>query len=216
MKVFKFDVDEAFAKKNNEMLKDTRRLQLSAGVFGLILLVLAGAVYFWFGAGQAWGFITGLILLTFAIVCFFLVFVVPRQVGTAQDLYDKYPLAPAVIAEVNERDFVIMALVNTNVDPDLPPRWGAALRTVTRINGIKDPKLGTRLPVAAVSGRRTVRNQDHWDEISPMPIAWGTPDVDLVEIARKSIPDDQWNRLEKARKRLSDVKATDFNLLVLS
>lgn len=215
MKVFRFEVDEPFARQNNEMLKDTRRLQWSAFLFALVLFVAAAAVYFWFGAGQVWGLIVGIILLTFALVSVILGMVIPKKVGTAQQLYDTYPLAPAMIVETNPRDFVIMALVNTNVDATLPPRWGAALRTVTRVNGIKEPKLGTRIPVAAVQGRRSIGDQEHWDEISPMPIAWATPDTSVVEVARKAIPDDQWNRLEKARKRLNDVKATDHDLLVL-
>ena len=215
MKVFKFEVDEAFAKKNNEMLKDTRRLQASAVVFGVLLLALAVAVYAWWGQGQVWGLVGGIIALTFALVSFVLAVAVPRKVGGAQELYDTYPLAPAVIAEVNERDFLLMALVNTNVDPQLPPRWGVALRTVSRVPGVKVPKLGTRIPVAAVQGRRSVRDQEHWDEISPMPIAWGTPDEDVVNTARRAIPEDQWARLDKARKRLDDAKATRYNLLVL-
>ena len=48
-----------------------------------------------------------------------------------------------------------------------------------------------------------------------MSIAWGTPDAETVTIARKSIPQEEWQRLERARKRLSDVKATKFDLLVL-
>ena len=215
MKVFKFEVDEQFAKKNNEMLKDTKRLQVSAIVFGIILAIVAALLFAFLGTDSATGLIGGIIAGTFALLCFFLAVVVPRKVGGAQQLYDTYPLAPAVIAEVNERDFVIMALVNTNVNAELPPRWGAALRTVTRIEGINEPKLGTRIPVAAVQGRRSVGDQEHWDEISPMPIAWGTPDQEVVATARKAIPEDQWNRLEKARKRLDDVKDTKFNLLVL-
>lgn len=215
MKVFRFEVDEAFAKKNNEMLKDTRRLQTSAIVFGVILLVLAVALFAWLGQGEVWGLVGGTISLTFGLLCFFLAVAVPRKVGAPQELYDAYPLAPAVIAEVNERDYVLMALVNTNVDPQIPPRWGVALRTVSRITGIKEPKLGTRVPVAAVQGRRSVRDQEHWDEISPMPIAWGTPDQDVVNTARRAIPEDQWTRLDKARNRLDEVKATRYNLLVL-
>lgn len=215
MKVFRFEVDEAFAKKNNEMLRDTRRLQVSAIVFGVLLLALAVALFVWIGAGEVWGLAGGIIAVTFGLLCFFLAVAVPRKVGKPQQLYDAYPLAPAVIAEVNERDFVLMALVNTNVDPQLPPRWGAALRTISRINGIKEPKLGTRIPVAAVQGRRSVSDQDHWDEISPMPIAWGTPDQDVVNTARRAIPEDQWTRLDKARKRLDEVKATRYNLLAL-
>ncbi|MDO5513147.1 DUF3239 domain-containing protein [Corynebacterium sp.] len=215
MKVFKFAVDEAFAKKNNEMLKDTRRLQVSAIVFGIILAIVSALLFAFLWTDSAWGLVGGIITLTFALLCFFLAIIVPRKVGGAQELYDTYPLAPAVIAEVNERDFVIMALVNTNVNAAAPPRWGAALRTVTRIEGIKEPKLGTRIPVAAVQGRRSVGEQEHWDEISPMPIAWGTPDQEVVTTARKAIPEDQWARLDKARKRLDEVKDTTYNLLVL-
>lgn len=106
---------------------------------------------------------------------------------------------------------VLLALVNTNVDPSLPPRWAACLRTVTAIPGTQRT-VGTKVPVAAVSGRA---DNNHWQQITPMPIAWGTPDAETVTIARKSIPQDQWQRLERARKRLSDVKATKFDLLVL-
>ena len=215
MKVFKFQVDEAFAKKNNEMLKDTKRLQVSAIVFGVLLILAAAGLFAWWGQGSAVGLIGGIIALTFGLLSFFLAVVVPRKVGGAQQLYDTYPLAPAMIAEVNERDYVIMALVNTNVNADTPPRWGAALRTVTRIEGITEPKLGTRIPVAAVQGRRSIGDQEHWDEISPMPIARGTPDQGIVDTARRAIPEDQWSRLDKARKRLDEAKATKFNLLVL-
>ncbi|AGF71814.1 DUF3239 domain-containing protein [Corynebacterium halotolerans] len=212
MKVFKFEVDEKFAQKNNEMLRDTRRLQLSAVILGVLFLVAAAVLAFWVDA--AWGPLVGVVAAVLGVISFVLAFVVPRKVGTAQDLYDRYPLAPAVIAEVNPRDFVLLALVNTNVDPDRPPRWGVAVRTVTRVNGVT-PKLGTKIPVAAVQGRRSMRDQEHWDEITPMPIAWGTPDQDVVTTARRAIPQDQWDRLEKARKRLNDAKATQHNLLVL-
>ncbi|RNE48652.1 DUF3239 domain-containing protein [Corynebacterium alimapuense] len=215
MKAFTFKVDEEFAKQNNEMIKDTRRLQWSAITLGLILLALSAAVFLWWGADQAWGLIGGIILLTFAVVSVIIAAVVPSKVGTAQDLYDTYPLAPAMIVEVNPRDFVIMALVNTNVDPQLPPGWGLALRTVTRVNGIDKPTRGTKIPAVAVQGRRSLSNQTQWDEISPMPIAWATPDASVVADARRAIPEDQWTRLDKSRELLRDVKATDYNLLVL-
>lgn len=34
---FSFDVDESYAKKNNEILRDAKRLQISALCLGLIL-----------------------------------------------------------------------------------------------------------------------------------------------------------------------------------
>lgn len=210
MKIFKFDVDESFAKSNNELLRDSNRLRVSGLIFGLILVIAGAAVWWRF----SWGITLGLGLILFGIVVAIVGVAAASQVGTAQSLYDSYPLAPAVIAEVNERDMVLMALVNTNVDPSLPPRWGACLRTVSAIPGVQRT-VGTKVPVAAVSGQRSSSDKEHWQQISPMPIAWGTPDAETVTIARKSIPQDQWQRLERARKRLSDVKATRYDLLVL-
>ncbi len=127
MKIFKFDVDESFAKSNNELLRDSNRLRVSGLIFGLILVIAGAAVWWRF----SWGITLGLGLILFGIVVAIVGVAAASKVGTAQSLYDSYPLAPAVIAEVNERDMVLMALVNTNVDPSLPPRWGACLRTVT-------------------------------------------------------------------------------------
>ena len=210
MKIFKFDVDESFAKSNNELLRDSNRLRVSGLIFGLILVIAGAAVWWRF----SWGITLGLGLILFGIVVAIVGVAAASKVGTAQSLYDSYPLAPAVIAEVNERDMVLMALVNTNVDPSLPPRWGACLRTVSAIPGVQRT-VGTKVPVAAVSGQRSTSDKEHWQQISPMPIAWGTPDAETVTIARKSIPQEQWQRLERARKRLSDVKSTRYDLLVL-
>ena len=137
MKVFKFDVNESFAKANNELLRDSNRLRVSGLLFGLILIIAGAAVWWSF----SWGVTVGLGLIFFGIVVAFVGLAAASKVGTAQSLYDSYPLAPAVIAEVNERDMVLLA--------------------------------------------------------------------------RKSIPQEQWQRLERARKRLSDVKATRYDLLVL-
>lgn len=210
MKIFKFDVDESFAKANNELLRDSNRLRVSGLIFGLILIIAGAAVWRSF----SWGITLGLGLILFGIVVAIVGVAAASKVGTAQSLYDSYPLAPAVIAQVNERDMILLALVNTNVDPSLPPRWGACLRTVTSIPGVQRT-VGTKVPVAAVSGQRSTSDKEHWQQISPMPIAWGTPDAETVTIARKSIPQEQWQRLERARKRLSDVKATRYDLLVL-
>lgn len=213
MKVFKFEVDEKYAQQTNEMLRDSRRLRLSGIIMALILLVLGG-VFWYLAEGAVWGWITAIIFAILAIVFLAISFTVPKKVGNAQHLYDTYPLAPAVIAEVNPRDVVIMALVNTNVDPERPPRWGLALRTINRLAG-HERTLGTEIPVAAVHGQRTLKDQEHWDQISPMPIAWGTQDMDVVNTARRAIPHEQWTRLEKARKRYEEVKATRNNLLIL-
>ena len=48
-----------------------------------------------------------------------------------------------------------------------------------------------------------------------MPIAWGTPDEAVVASARKSIPQDQWSTLERARKKSEFVDRSKNSLVEL-
>ena len=131
-----FDVDEAFAKQHNEMLRDTRKAVISGVSLFVICLIAGGLIWFFVDPASPWRWVGGLGLMLFGFMMLLVAFLVPRSVGSAQDLYDRYPLVPAVIAEVNPRDSVIMALVNVNVDENQPPTHAAALRTVTSIPGM--------------------------------------------------------------------------------
>ena len=215
MKVFKFDVDEAFAKQHNEMLRDSRRLLVSGLLLGGILLTAGILVALL--VQPVWSITVGLGLGLFGIMMAIVGIAGSRKVGTAQQLYDRYPLAPAVIAKVNERDMVIMALVNSATDPNAEPRPALALRTVSNIPGLEHKKKGTQIPVAAVTGRlqRNSSGPDTWAQISPMPIAWGTPDAEVVRVARTSSPHEQWAKLQKNIERLEDVQKTRMDLLHL-
>lgn len=215
MKVFKFDVDEAFAKQHNEMLRDSRRLLVSGLLLGGILLTAGILVALL--VQPVWSITVGLGLGLFGIMMAIVGIAGSKKVGTAQQLYDRYPLAPAVIAKVNERDMVIMALVNSATDPNAEPRPALALRTVSNIPGLEHKKKGTQIPVAAVTGRlqRNSSGPDTWAQISPMPIAWGTPDAEVVRVARTSIPHEQWAKLQKNIERLEDVQKTRMDLLHL-
>lgn len=215
MNRFHFDVDEAFAKQHNEMLRDTRKVTISGVSLFVICVVAAVLLWTLTEDNSAWGWFGVIGLIPFGLVMLFVGLMVPRTVGGAQELYDRYPLAPAVIAEVNPRDVSLLALVNMNVDENLPPKHALALRTVSSIPGIDDPKAGMKVPSVAVGGRRTTRDKDHWQEITPMPIAWATPDQSVVKEARAAIPQEQWHALDKARTKLDDVKATRMNLLPL-
>lgn len=216
MKVFKFEVDEAFAKQHNEMLRDSRRLLVSGLLFGGILVV-AGVLVTWL-VQPTWSITVGIALILFGIIMAIVGVAGSKKVGTAQQLYDRYPLAPAVIAKVNERDVILMALVNAAIDPQAEPQPALALRTVTDIPGLEHKKVGAQIPVAAVAGRlqRNSSGPDTWAQISPMPIAWGTPEAEVVRIARTSIPHDQWTTLQKNIDRLDEVQDTRFDLLRLS
>ncbi|WP_034651941.1 DUF3239 domain-containing protein [Corynebacterium vitaeruminis] len=212
MPVFNFSVDEEYAKKHNELLKDTRRLQLSALLFALVQLAIGVSVYLFVGGGLGW-----IVLAVFgvmALVSLALIFVIPQQVGDAAKLYGTYELVPAVIAKVNPRDLTVMALVNMNVDPTAAPSYGLATRTITRLEG-HERKVGERVPAVAVTGRRSTHAQTTWDQISPMPIAWGTPDKATVARAEKEILADLWALLEKNIDKVDDVATTRYDLLPL-
>ncbi|MDY3127243.1 MAG: DUF3239 domain-containing protein [Corynebacterium sp.] len=213
MKIFKFQVNEPFAKRNNELLRDSARLRTSGITMGMLLICAGIATFLLVNA--PWAATLGIGLGLFGIAGAVIGIIAAHKVGTAHDLYARYPLAPAIIVEVNERDMVLMALVNTNVDPNVPPRWGVTLRTVTKIPGISNRRVGTRVPVAAVSGQTKNRQSSHWQMITPMPIAWGTPDQEVVAAAKDAIPQEQWELLQRARQRLTDVRATKYDLLVL-
>lgn len=215
MKVFKFDVDEKFAREHNEMIRDTRRFRLSGIMLGIIIIAVVIWVYFGPANQAAWALMVLLVGVVMAVIFAVLGLVVGNKNGNAQEAYDRYPLVPGVIAAVDDKGFDLMSLVNTNVDPDIPPRWSLAVRRASTLPGVKEPKRGMQVPCAAVLGQRTSRDKDHWQEVIPMPIAWGTPDQDVVNTARKSIPHEQWSRLDSLRKKLDEVKATPTNLLVL-
>ena len=108
----------------------------------------------------------------------------------------------------------LTALVNLNVDPALPPRWAITSRVMQPLPNTSD-KVGTKAPVAAVGAQRSARDQQHWQTITPMPIAWGTPDEAVVTSARKSIPQDQWSTLERARKKADLVERSKNSLVEL-
>src|SRR5699024_4353286 len=129
MKVYKLENEEEMAKKHKEKLQDTERKRLSDSNKSMLMIIEGIATYMFIDAD--WRITVGIGLGLFGIMCAIVGVLAARKVGTAQDLYDRYPLAPATIVEVNERDMVLMALVNTNVDPKLPPRWAATLRTVS-------------------------------------------------------------------------------------
>ncbi|MGJ0184058.1 DUF3239 domain-containing protein [Corynebacterium glyciniphilum] len=209
---FNFTVDEPFARKHNEFFRDSRRFQWSAGLMGAIMIAAAVILFVVVDAG--WAVIVGIAAVIMALICFIMVPVFPRQLGSPQHYYDAYALAPTVIAQVNPRDVVLMSLVDTAATGAARSRPALALRTVTSIPGV-ERKVGERVPAMAVTGMRSVGQQEHWEQISPMPVAWGTQDRSVVAEAEKAIPESEWARLESLIDRLEDVQKTRHLLLKL-
>lgn len=214
MKVFKFDVDEEFAKQHNEMVRDTRSLVASGIAIFVISLIVGVAVWFLVDPSSPWHWLGSFGSVLFGILMLVVALLIPRSVGKTQEIYDSNPLAPAIITERAGTTVTLTALVNLNVDPALPPRWAITSRVMQPLPNTSD-KVGTKVPVAAVGAQRSARDQQHWQTITPMPIAWGTSDEAVVASARKSIPQDQWSTLERARKKAELIEQSKNSLLEL-
>lgn len=210
MTIFSFDVDAHHARQNNELLKDARRLQISAVLFAAILV----GVGVWLH--RLLGGVPGIVILgVLAVLALsslaLIIIIIPRYVGDAESLYTRYPLCPAMIAKINSRDMVLLSLVNINSDPDSTPRWALAARTVSRIEG-HQRRPGERVPSVAVS---SMEQQSQFREVTPLPIAWGTTDPTVIRTAMRTIPEASWDLLRTNMSRLDEVLATPHNLLAL-
>lgn len=211
MPKFRFTVDEAHVKAHNEYYRDSRRLRTSAAIMAAAAIALAVAcVWLWSGV---WAWIIFALIIAFALSCLYVLFTLPKQIGSPQELYDRWPLVPAVIAEVNPRDMTLLALVDVNAAEAADPQPALATRTVTRIPGVPR-RVGARVPSVAVCGAHTSGGQV-WDEITPVPVAWGTPDKKAVTRAEDAIEKGQWLKLQGLIDRAAQVRGTRRGLLPL-
>lgn len=212
MTEFNFTVDDTFARTHNEFFRDAKRFQWSAGILGALFLV-ATVVLVVVGTGLT--VVIAVATGVMALLCFVMVPVLPKQLGSPQSYYDRYDLVPTVVAKVNARDVVLLALVDTAVPgTGEAPTPALAVRTVTSVPGIRRV-VGERVPSMAVTGMRTTGNRNHWGEISPMPVAWGTRQRSVVAEAEKAVSERQWRKVEGLVGRVDEVTASKRRLIEL-
>ena len=65
---FRFDVDEAYARKHNEFFRDAKRAQLSAALLALILFIVIGVIFAIKGV-VIFSIAMAIILGVFALLC---------------------------------------------------------------------------------------------------------------------------------------------------
>lgn len=206
-------MDEAYARKHNEFFRDAKRLQISAAILA-VLLGAGVALMIGFRGITVATLAFGITFSFLALLCLFIIPFLPRTMGNPQHYYNLYDLAPAVVARVNPRDMVLLSLVNATADPSHPVRPALAARTVTSIPGVPR-EVGAHVPSMAVTGVQTIRSRGLFEEISPMPIAWGTQDSAVWKRAERAIPARQWDALEQLIDELDEVLASKRNLLLL-
>ncbi|EYT63076.1 hypothetical protein H483_0108920 [Dietzia sp. UCD-THP] len=209
-----FPVDEAWVRKNNESLAEVRRLQWSAGVLGVVVLA-AGAGMLLYSELAAWGWIVATVAGVFAIGCLAMIWYIPRKMGSMAHTYATSELVPAIVAEVRPRGVTLLALVDRAVDRSAGTLPALAVRSCEKIPG-HDARVGERVPCVAVVGNRSARGADNlYQFISPMPVAWATPDAAVLRRLTREIPAGEWESLRQKLDRVDEVSQTPTNLLPL-
>jgi hypothetical protein len=207
-------VDDAWVRKHNESLAEVRRLQWSAGVLGVIVLA-AGIGVLAYSEFAAWGWIVAVVAGVFAVGCLAMIGYIPRKMGSMQRTYATSELVPAVIAEVRPRGVTLLALVDRAVDRSAGKLPALVARTCGPVPG-HEAKVGERVPCVAVVGNRSARGGDNlYHFISPMPVAWATPDKAVLRRVEKEIPSGEWERVRQNLDRVKDVEAVPTSLLPL-
>ena len=82
MKVFKFDVDEDFAKQHNEMVRDTRSLVASGIAIFVISVIVGVAVWFLVDPSSPWHWLGSFGAVLFGLLMLVVALLIPRSVGT--------------------------------------------------------------------------------------------------------------------------------------
>lgn len=218
MTEFHVPVEEDYARKHNEFFRDAKRLQISAAILGALMFVIIAilvAVNGW--QGRTIGFTISLGI--FGALCWIIIPALPKAMGSPQQYYDMYQLAPAIIAKVNPRDMVLLSLVDASTKAKANPNPNLiepalAARTVTSIPGVPR-EVGARVPSMAVTGAQRSRSSELFQEVLPMPVAWGTSDEKVWKDAERAIPSNQWRRLEDLLDRWEEVQKDRHSLVVL-
>lgn len=207
-------VDDAWVRKNNESLAEVRRLQWSAAILGVVVLA-AGIGVLVFAGFAAWGWIVAVLAGAFALGCLAMIGYIPRKMGSMARAYATSELIPAIIAEVRPRGITLLALADRAVDRSAGTLPALVARNCGEIAG-HETRVGERVPCVAVVGNRSARGSDNlYQFISPMPVAWATPDTAVLRRLIKEIPAGEWETLRQNLDRVEEVTALPTNMIPL-
>jgi hypothetical protein len=203
---FEFPVDLPHAKSVNQTLSEVRSLQRS----GVIVAVLCAAGAVWlFLLARPWSYVVGAVLVVAALTSLWVALWAPRKIGTIEELYHDSPLVPAVVATTRARGMTLLALIDIAKPEAGAHHYALVTRDVQAIPGHR-ARVGEQVPSVAVLSDRTTNNKtDVWQMASPMPIAWGTRDTNVLADAAGAIDNAEWRLLANKLKLADDVNATN-------
>ncbi|MFI5715403.1 DUF3239 domain-containing protein [Nocardia sp. NPDC051750] len=191
MRSFEFAVDRRHAQAVNEVVAGRRRVRLAA-VVAMLLGAAATAYLVWLG--RAWSYPLAVACALVAATALWVALWAPRRTAIAR-LYAEGELVPAVVSGTHSRGAVLLALVNVARRDTGEFRYALVTKNVRGLPGHR-LSAGERVPAIAVRGDRTARAiGERWLPVDAMPIAWGTPDIAVIERARAAIAEIEWRLL---------------------
>lgn len=196
----------------NETIADVRRLRVSA-IVTAVILAATGVWLFWLA--HTWSFVLGAVLLVTAAASLWVTVWAPRKVGTVDQLYAEGALVPAIIAEKNARGVTLLALIDI-AKPDAGSRHFALVtRSVRSLPGHELVE-GELVPsVSVLADRNRKHAGETWQMVSPMPIAWGTTDMTVIERATDAIAEPEWALLVANIGMSAKVRSAENQQLLL-
>ncbi|GGC73236.1 DUF3239 domain-containing protein [Hoyosella rhizosphaerae] len=200
MRTLDFLVDIPHARRVNEMLADLRRVQVSAGIFAAVFV---GAAIGLFVVGETWAIVLAVVLLLAAAGCVYAGIMAPRRAADLHSMYSEHELVPAVVAAVRPRGVTLLALVNLTRDRSQPATWALVASRVQNLPGHRR-KVGERVPCVAVTSAS--KQSALWQQVRPVPIAWGARDEDVLSRAIRAIRHVEWDLLSKSIKRTEEAE----------
>ncbi|MFJ4656682.1 DUF3239 domain-containing protein [Nocardia sp. NPDC088792] len=210
MRRFEFAVDRDHARAVNEVVADLRRLRVLAYA-AAVFLGLGTAFLVW--VNHPWSWLLAVAFLLGAVTALFIGYWTPHR-GRVDKLYAAGELVPAVVSEADGKGATLLALVDMAKPDAHGPRYALVTRTVRSLPGHR-ARTGERVPAVTVRIDRAPGVGEMWQSVSAMPIAWGTRDLNIIDRARNSIREVEWQLLSDNLDLADKVRGADSNRLLL-
>jgi hypothetical protein len=203
-------VDREHARAVNEVVADTRRLRFLAFT-ATIVLGLGTAWLIWLN--HPYSFLLAVAFGLGTVTALFVALWTPHR-ARIEKLYAEGELVPAIVSDRHPRGAVLLALVNV-AKSGARPSYALITRTVRSLPGHRAWP-GEQIPVVTVRADRAPLSVGGLRQsIGAMPIAWGTRDPDVLERARRAIPEAEWKLLADNRTLAEKVRTAEAGRLLL-
>ena len=151
------------------------------GLAGLGLLAVGVAL--WYFHHQIWGSLFGVLALP-------VLFIASRLPQTLKgDAYRNGLLIPGIISNLNPLTITCLTDIRAGDDSD-EVLWGVKEVVVPKLT-VHPERLGEQVPCVSLFGETNPQG-DHYTNLEPRPLAWGTDDDRIIAQARQAIDEEEW------------------------